>query len=105
MFTDTSGVVKVISGLTLIRLAGYHWFEPWLVVRYGLYIVAFAARAPVVWIQIRVRDLAAAAVRAGADTIPSPYPIMMRWWFALGWPAFLGLLGIFWLMIAKPTLW
>ncbi|MCZ8172469.1 MAG: DUF2269 family protein [Brevundimonas sp.] len=30
---------------------------------------------------------------------------MMRWWFVLGWPAFLALLGTFWLMIAKPQLW
>jgi uncharacterized membrane protein len=29
----------------------------------------------------------------------------VRWWFVLGWPAFLGLTGVFWLMIAKPQLW
>jgi uncharacterized membrane protein len=29
----------------------------------------------------------------------------MRWWFALGWPAFVAVLGAFWLMIAKPNLW
>jgi len=27
----------------------------------------------------------------------------MRIWFALGWPAFLSVLAIFWLMVAKPT--
>ena len=105
MCTATSGVVQVASGLTLIYLAGYHWFEPWLVASYVLYIIAFLAWAPVVWIQIRVRDLAVAAARAGSETIPLPYATMMRWWFALGWPAFLGLLGVFWLMITKPALW
>ena len=26
----------------------------------------------------------------------------MRTWYALGWPAFLALLAVFWLMVAKP---
>nr|WP_276202225.1 DUF2269 family protein [Thioclava indica] len=25
-----------------------------------------------------------------------------RLWFVLGWPACLGLVGVFWLMVAKP---
>jgi uncharacterized membrane protein len=33
------------------------------------------------------------------------YQRTMRWWFVLGWPAFLGLVAIYWLMIAKPPLW
>ncbi|MDF1670114.1 MAG: DUF2269 family protein [Roseovarius sp.] len=28
-----------------------------------------------------------------------------RIWFALGWPAFAALIGVFWLMVAKPALW
>jgi len=27
----------------------------------------------------------------------------MRWWFWLGWPAFIGVMAIFWLMVAKPA--
>jgi uncharacterized membrane protein len=27
----------------------------------------------------------------------------MRWWFVLGWPAFLGVMAIFALMVLKPT--
>ena len=29
----------------------------------------------------------------------------MTAWFWLGWPAFLGLIAVFWLMVAKPVLW
>ena len=29
----------------------------------------------------------------------------MRAWFWLGWPAFVGLVCIYWLMVAKPELW
>ena len=31
------------------------------------------------------------------------YNRLFRVWFALGWPAFVGLLVIFWLMVTKPT--
>lgn len=26
-----------------------------------------------------------------------------HWWFALGWPAFVALVAVFWLMVAKPA--
>jgi uncharacterized membrane protein len=104
-FTAPSGVVQVLSGIALIHLAGWGWFEPWLVVSYVLYVVAFACWVPVVWIQIRVAGMAAQAAAAGAESIPPPYETLIRWWFWLGWPAFLGLLGVYWLMISKPPLW
>jgi uncharacterized membrane protein len=51
-----------------------------------------------------VRNLSAGAAREGTP-LPHVYHRCMRWWFALGWPAFLAVLGAFWLMIAKPRLW
>ena len=60
---------------------------------------------PVVWIQIRLRDLAADAARAAAPRLPARYFALFRVWFALGWPAFLGVIAIFALMIWKPPLW
>jgi uncharacterized membrane protein len=29
----------------------------------------------------------------------------MRTWFLLGRPAFLAVIAVFWLMVAKPALW
>jgi hypothetical protein len=29
---------------------------------------------------------------------------LFRWWFAFGFPAFAAVLGIFWLMIARPDI-
>jgi uncharacterized membrane protein len=51
-----------------------------------------------------VRDLAAQAEQTEAP-LPASYFRLMAWWFGLGWPAFLAVLLIFWLMIAKPALW
>lgn len=104
IFTGTSGIVQPASGLMLIHMTGYSLTEPWLVLTYILYVVAFACWAPVVWLQITAQRIAERASRTG-EPLGADYRRTMRLWFALGWPAFLGLLGVFWLMIAKPTLW
>jgi uncharacterized membrane protein len=57
----------------------------------------------VVWIQARLRDLAAAAAREGAP-LPPRYHRLFRVWFWFGFPAFASVLAIFWLMISRPTL-
>ena len=104
IFTGTSGVIQPLSGLALVLIAGYDLGASWLVATYVLYVVAFACWALVVWLQIRARDLA--AIAAAAETPLSPeYFRVMRLWFALGWPAFLALLAVFWLMVNKPDLW
>lgn len=103
IFTGTSGVVQPLTGVTLARSAGYSLFEPWLVATYLLYAVAFACWAPVVGLQIRAQRLAQRAAMTGTPLGPD-YRRTMRLWFVLGWPAFLGLVGVFWLMIAKPRL-
>lgn len=102
LFTLPAGIVQPVSGLLLAHAIGYGSHEPWLNVTYALYAVAAACWIPVVVIQLRVRDLAVAAARTGKP-LPARYNLLMCWWFWLGWPAFLSLAGIFWLMIGKPS--
>ena len=74
----------------------------WLAWSIVLYIVAGACWLPVVWLQIRMRELAAQAV---ATETPLP-PLFWRYfwtWTALGVPAFLAIAVIFYLMVAKPV--
>jgi uncharacterized membrane protein len=104
IFTGTSGIIQPVSGIALAHFAGWSLTTPWLVTAYGLYALAFACWVPVVWLQIRAQKLAQMADATGAE-LGLEYTQVMRWWFALGWPAFLGLLCVFWLMIAKPMLW
>lgn len=104
LFTGTSGVVQPVSGLLLARAAGYGLGESWLVAAYALYALAFSCWAPVVWLQIRAQRLAEQAARTG-EALGSEYTLTMRWWFALGWPAFIALTATYWLMIARPQLW
>ena len=46
-------------------------------------------------------------VRADCDgtALAPEYLRCYRWWFGLGWPAFTGVLVVFYLMVAKPALW
>lgn len=104
LFTATSGIVQPVSGILLARASGFDLAEGWLVTAFALYGLAALCWLPVVFIQIKARDLAAAAARAEAP-LPAVYHRLMRLWFALGWPAFLALLGVFWLMVKKPALW
>jgi uncharacterized membrane protein len=53
--------------------------------------------------QMRMRDLAAAAVRDNRP-LPPQYHRLFWWWFAFGFPAFAAVLATFWLMIARPQL-
>jgi uncharacterized membrane protein len=57
----------------------------------------------VVWMQIRIRDLAVAAARAG-ENLPEAYYRLFYTWFGFGFPAFAAVLGIFWLMITRPSI-
>jgi uncharacterized membrane protein len=57
---------------------------------------------PVVWMQLRMRDLAGAAT-AKQESLPPAYFRLFWWWFAFGFPAFAAVLTIFWLMIARPS--
>ena len=104
IFTGSSGVIQPLSGLWLADRAGWPLTTPWILVSIGLYLLAFACWVPVVRLQITAQRLAAQAQARGTPIGPD-YERAMRWWFALGWPAFLGLLGVFWLMTAKPDLW
>jgi len=104
LFTLPAGIVQPLTGFALMLQAGLDPFASWLVATYVLYLLAFACWVPVVVLQIRVRELAADAVRLGTP-LPAEYHSAMRLWLALGWPAFLALVVIFLLMIGKPDLW
>lgn len=102
VFTTTAVVVQPITGLLLVREVGYRLTEGWIVLSIALYFWTGAWWLPVVWMQARMRKLALAAAQAG-EPPPAAYHRLYRLWFAFGFPAFLAVLGIFWLMIARPA--
>lgn len=103
-FTLPAGIVQPVTGFAMVFLAGFDPLESWLVVTYALYLLALACWLPVVVLQMRARDLAVDAAQRGTP-LPVAYHRIMRQWFALGWPAFIALIVVYWLMVTKPTLW
>jgi uncharacterized membrane protein len=104
LFTTPAIIVQPVSGVALMSLAGVDPLSSWLVAAYILYAFAGACWLPVVWLQIRIRDMTSKAAALGAP-LPQSYDRCMRLWFGLGWPAFVAVIAIFWLMVAKPDLW
>jgi uncharacterized membrane protein len=103
LFTATAVVLQPMTGALLARWAGYPILEGWIGLSLLLYLFTGAFWLPVVWMQWRMRELARAAARAG-EPLPPEYHRLFRWWFAFGFPAFGAVLGIIWLMVAKPAL-
>jgi uncharacterized membrane protein len=102
LFTATAVVAQPITGLSLALWIGIPLTTRWLLASLTLYVVTGLFWLPVVWMQWRMRNLARVAAAKSAP-LPPEYHRLFRWWFAFGFPAFFAVIGIVWLMIAKPT--
>ena len=101
LFTATTAVLQPLTGFYMIHLAGYPLHSKWIMWSLALYVIAGACWLPVVWLQIRMRDMALDAARTDGE-LPALYWRYFRIWVTLGVPAFLAFVLIFWLMVAKP---
>ncbi|MGD9598473.1 MAG: DUF2269 family protein [Steroidobacteraceae bacterium] len=104
LFTAMAVLLQPVTGFALLLQMGYPLWTSWIVASLVLYVLIGACWLPVVWLQVRMRDIAAHCASQGV-ALPVLYFQYYRWWFALGWPAFLGVLVVFYLMVAKPVLW
>jgi len=102
LFTATAVIAQPITGYLLMREMGIALSEKWIAASFVLYIAIGACWLPVVWLQRRMRDLAATASATG-EPLPPDYHRLFRLWFILGFPGFGAVLAIIWLMISKPT--
>jgi uncharacterized membrane protein len=101
LFTTPTVIRQPLTGFYLAYLAGFPLTQPWLLWSIVLYLVAGACWLPVVWMQIRMRDWATEAARLGTE-LPAAYWRYLRRWTLLGIPAFIALVIVFYLMVAKP---
>ena len=102
LFTAPAVVIQPVTGAWLIWQGGYGWTDLWLVWTYILYAIAGLCWLPVVVIQIRLKNILKKSVATNSP-LPPLYHQLFRWWFLLGWPAFIGLVGVFFLMVFKPV--
>ena len=101
-FTTPTIIFQPVSGLALVYLAGWPMDAPWLLWTYALYAVAGLCWLPVVWLQIQMRNMVSVA-NASSMPLPALFWRYARNWELLGYPAFVAMLVIYWLMVNKPT--
>jgi uncharacterized membrane protein len=102
LFTATAVVAQPVTGVWLALHVGYPLTEGWILLSVLFYLLTGAFWLPVVWMQMRMRDLAVEAATNGA-ALPDDYKRLFRLWFVFGFPAFAAVLAIFWLMIQRPS--
>jgi uncharacterized membrane protein len=101
LFTSPAIVVQAVTGVLLARLTGFPLTHGWVAYAIGLYCIAGLCWLPVVWLQMQMRELARHSDSQGTP-LAARYWVYARAWFWLGVPAFLSLVVVFWLMVAKP---
>jgi uncharacterized membrane protein len=103
LFTATAVVLQPLTGAWLASVLGFPLTSGWLFAALCLYVLTGLFWLPMLWLQVEMRDLARQAVASRAP-LPLRYHRLFRIWFLCGIPAFLAVLAIFWLMLAKPEL-
>jgi uncharacterized membrane protein len=102
IFTTPAVIIQPLTGIMLIRLGGYAPMSLWLTSTYVLYILIGLLWLPVVWIQIKLRNMLAQSLKTG-EAPPPLYEKMFRMWITFGAHAFIGVVAIFFLMVMKPV--
>ena len=103
LFTTTAAILQPLTGPALVHLRGYEIGQTWITLSLALYLLIGLCWLPVVVLQIRMRDLAEAAVAAdeacpAAALSRAGAPVVLARLAGLSLDA-----DIFWLMIAKPV--
>ena len=101
VFTTPTVIFQPLSGAWLVQSVGYPW-HGWVSASLVLYGIAGACWLPVVWLQLRMRDMAVTA-EMNHQPLPPRYWHYARIWFWLGVPAFIAILSVFFLMVLKHT--
>ena len=100
VFTTPAVLFQVISGIVLMRLLGWPYISTWSLVTAFLFVLVGACWVPVVGMQRRLERDARQATSLAA--LPAGFHRLFRVWFALGVPAFVAVVVIMYLMVAKP---
>jgi uncharacterized membrane protein len=102
LITTPTVLIQPISGLWLLHLMGNSLNQGWVILTIILYVIAGICWLPVVWLQIRMRDMAQEACQRNIK-LEGQYQHLADIWFMLGVPAFTAMVVIYFLMVFKPT--
>lgn len=100
IFTAPAVIGQFITGVLLMQRLQYSFSTPWFMCVFSLFAFIGCCWIPVVFIQYRLKKLAEAAEQS--SVLSDAFYRAMKYWVALGVPAFSGILIMLWLMIFKP---
>lgn len=103
-FTTPTVIIQPLTGLLLAKQLSLSWIDGWLWQTLLLYLLAGACWLPVVYLQIRMRDIAAESLRQNRQ-LPPIYRRYSLIWMWLGVPAFFAMLIITTLMVFHGSFW
>ncbi len=100
IFTTPAVIGQLITGILLMQHLHYSFTAPWFMAVISLFLFIGCCWVPVVFIQYQLKNLAIDAEKAGL--LNDAFYRAMKYWVALGVPAFTGILFMLWLMVFKP---
>ena len=101
-FTAPAAVIQPVTGITLATLANFPLTTAWLLATYALYALAGLCWLIVVWLQIRMAEMARSAANERRE-LPQRYWRYARVWESLGMLAFPAMLAVYAMMVFKPA--
>ncbi len=101
-FTTPAIIIQLLTGIALVYAGGYEFSDFWIIWALLLYFFAGVCWLPVVWMQIKMRDMAKIALETG-EPLPERYHKMENIWIILGSLAFPTVIIIFYLMVFKVS--
>ena len=103
IFTLPTVIIQPVTGWLMIEQLGLPVSTPWIMWSIALYLLIGCCWLPVVWIQIKVAQHSAWLFNS-QRSLDNRIQRLMRWWYTLGWPAFIGVIIVFYLMVVKPAI-
>lgn len=100
VFTTPTVIIQPITGIMLLYTLDISLTTNWVMWSIGLYTLAGLCWLPVVWLQIKMRDISNQAVSMNTG-LNATYWKYAKTWFWLGVPAFLSMIVIVILMVFK----
>lgn len=100
LFTTPTIIIQPLTGIGMLLIADMPLTTPWVLWSLVLYFIAGACWLPVVWLQIKMRDLSEQSCKTNSE-LPALYWRYTKIWFWLGVPAFTAMIVIVCLMVFK----
>lgn len=101
IFTGIAGFLQPITGLTMIIIKPYPITTFWVMFSILGYFIAAFCWFPVAYIQVKLYNIAKVSCEQNTQ-LPPHYYSYYRTWLTLGWPAFIVLIAVFFLMSNRP---